>query len=292
MKKSASFLKRMLPFILVMATIIVLLICFRISNFNTVSNGTWKLLEETTDRKKTLLSEKFQSYKTLVSSLAFAYRDDFALKDSDILSPLVEMEANTGFDYIRFIDKSGMSHTSKGTEADCSDRPYFIRGMKGETGVCDVQNSRLNGESMIGFFSPVENDGEYIGVLVGFISQRNLSFLLESEIFGLNVDAFVFTKSGTIVGSDNVSLLNNDIYESLGSIVSSSIKGYTYSNKRGVENIYEGKGEGDQAFISRIGNEDYFLLMHFPLSYIEEIAATIGSSGNNLKLRDMSRQFQ
>ncbi|MDD6840008.1 MAG: response regulator [Spirochaetales bacterium] len=282
MKKSASFLKRMLPFILVMATIIVLLICFRISNFNTVSNGTWKLLEETTDRKKTLLSEKFQSYKTLVSSLAFAYRDDFALKDSDILSPLVEMEANTGFDYIRFIDKSGMSHTSKGTEADCSDRPYFIRGMKGETGVCDVQNSRLNGESMIGFFSPVENDGEYIGVLVGFISQRNLSFLLESEIFGLNVDAFVFTKSGTIVGSDNVSLLNNDIYESLGSIVSSSIKGYTYSNKRGVENIYEGKGEGDQAFISRIGNEDYFLLMHFPLSYIEEIAATIGSSGNNL----------
>ena len=72
MKKSASFLKRMLPFILVMATIIVLLICFRISNFNTVSNGTWNLLEETIDRKKTLLSEKFQSYKTLVSSLAFA----------------------------------------------------------------------------------------------------------------------------------------------------------------------------------------------------------------------------
>ena len=282
MKKSASFLKRVIPFVLIVATIIVLLICFRISNFNTVSNGTWNLLEETIDRKKTLLSEKFQSYKTLVSSLAFAYRDDFALKDSDILSPLVEMEANTGFDYIRFIDKSGMSHTSKGSEADCSDRPYFIRGMKGETGVCDVQNSRLNGESMIGFFSPVENNGEYIGVLVGFISQRNLSFLLESEIFGLNVDAFILTKGGMIVGSDDASLINNSISESLGSVVLSSIKEYTYSNKRGVENIYEGKDEGDQAFIARIGNEDYFLLMHFPLSYIEEIAATIGSSGNNL----------
>lgn len=194
------FSKKSVTFYLVVATIIVLLVLFRISNFERVSNGTWKLLEETTFRKQTLLSEKFQSYKTLVSSLAFAYSDDFSPENSDILSPLEEMEANTGFDYIRFIDKSGMSHTSKGAEADCSDRPYFIRGMKGETGVCDVQNSRLNGESMIGFFSPVVHNGENIGVLVGFISQKNLSFLLKSEIFGLNVDAFIVTKDGMIVG--------------------------------------------------------------------------------------------
>ena len=282
MKKPASFLKRVLPFVLVVATIIVLLVLFRISNFETVSNGTWKLLEETTFRKQTLLSEKFQSYKTLVSSLAFAYSDDFSPENSDILSPLEDMEANTGFDYIRFIDKSGMSHTSKGAEADCSDRPYFIRGMKGETGVCDVQNSRLNGESMIGFFSPVVHNGENIGVLVGFISQKNLSFLLESEIFGLNVDAFIVTKDGMIVGSDDASLINSDISVALGPVYYSFMKEYTYENNSEVENIHEANNWSDQAFIASIGTEDYYLLMHFPLSYIEEIAATIGSSGNNL----------
>ena len=282
MKKPASFLKRVLPFVLVVATIIVLLVLFRISNFETVSNGTWKLLEETTFRKQTLLSEKFQSYKTLVSSLAFAYSDDFSPENSDILSPLEDMEANTGFDYIRFIDKSGMSHTSKGAEADCSDRPYFIRGMKGETGVCDVQNSRLNGESMIGFFSPVVHNGDNIGVLVGFISQKNLSFLLESEIFGLNVDAFIVTKDGMIVGSDDASLINSDISVALGPVYYSFMKEYTYENNIEVENIHEANNWSDQAFIASIGTEDYYLLMHFPLSYIEEIAATIGSSGNNL----------
>ena len=130
MKKPASFIKRSLPFFLVGVFIIALLVFFRISNFNTVSGGTWKLLEETTTRKTTLLSEKFQSYKTLVKSLAFAYSDDFALEDNDILAPLSVMEANTGFDYIRFIDEEGMSHTSTGYEADCSDRPYYTRGMK------------------------------------------------------------------------------------------------------------------------------------------------------------------
>ena len=283
MKKSASFLKRILPFLLVAIPIVILLVFFRVSNFNIVSNGTWKLLEETTIRKKTLLSEEFQSYKTLVSSLAFAYSDDFASEDSDILSPLLEIENNTGFDYIRFIDERGMSHTSKGYEADCSDRPYFTRGMKGETGICDVQNSRLNGESMIGFFSPVGKNGEYIGVLVGFISQRNLSFFLESEIFGLGVDAFIMTKEGMIVGSDNVSLLNEDISSVVSDTLSAAIKNYTYSTDRGVRNLYtDGKNSLDQAFISRLGNEDYFLLMRFPYSYIQEIASEIGKSGNNL----------
>ena len=283
MKKPASFIKRSLPFFLVGVFIIALLVFFRISNFNTVSGGTWKLLEETTTRKTTLLSEKFQSYKTLVKSLAFAYSDDFALEDNDILAPLSVMEANTGFDYIRFIDEEGMSHTSTGYEADCSDRPYFTRGMKGETGVCDVQNSRLNGESMIGFFSPVEKDGKYIGVLVGFISQRNLSFLLESEIFGLGVDAYIVTKEGMIVGSDDESLLNDDIVGVTGENIAEAVKEYIYSGEREVKNIYkQDQYTLDQAFISKIGNEYYFLVLRFPHSYIEEIAAEIGRSGNIL----------
>ena len=282
MRKSASFLKRFLPYLIVTITIMILLLVFHDSNFKIVSNGSMQLLEETTNKKKTLLSEKFQSNKTLVKSLAFAYSDDFASQDKDFFTPLAIMEANTGFDYIRFINKDGMSHTSKGLEADCSDRPYFVRGMAGETGVCDVQNSRLNGESMIGFFSPVENDGEYIGVLVGFISQRNLSFLLENEIFSLSVDTYIIDKDGLIVGSDDVSLLNLNIEDKVGDSLLDSIKEYTYSTKNGIENILGDKSGSGQALISRIGNEEYFLLMKFPQENIEKIASIIGKSGNSL----------
>lgn len=60
------------------------------------------------------------------------------------------------------------------------------------------------------------------------------------------------------------------------------MKEYTYEKNSEVENIYEANNWSDQAFIASIGTEDYYLLMHFPLSHIEEIAATIGSSGKNL----------
>ena len=100
MRKSASFLKRFLPYLIVTITIMILLLVFHDSNFKIVSNGSMQLLEETTNKKKTLLSEKFQSNKTLVKSLAFAYSDDFASQDKDFFTPLAIMEANTGFDYI------------------------------------------------------------------------------------------------------------------------------------------------------------------------------------------------
>lgn len=282
--KKPGFYRRFLPVLLLSFSIFILLVFFRVSNFNTVSSGTWTLLEETTTRKRTLLYEKFQGYKTLVSSLSFAYRDDFALSGDALLSSLGEIEANTGFDYIRFIDKEGMSHTSKGDEADCSDRPYFTNGIKGEVGVCDVQNSRLNGESMIGFYAPVQRNGENIGVLVAFISQRNLSFLLESQIFGYNVDAFIITKEGMIVGCDNVSLLNENVNTVKGPQLNQKVRQYTYSEERGVRSLTgSGMSNSDQVFISKI-TENYFLLMSFPLSSINDVALFIGTSGNNLFL--------
>lgn len=47
---------------------------------------------------------------------------------------LRQLEARSGFDRIRFVNRSGESYTSDGKIADVADRDYFIRGIAGATG--------------------------------------------------------------------------------------------------------------------------------------------------------------
>ena len=174
MGKLSFFIKRMLPVVLAVVLILIHLMVYRTENLREAEENSRELLSEATRRKADFLSEKMNGYRTLVSSLAFAYSQELS-SEGKMLEALEEIEQNTSFDYIRFLNTKGISHTSSGAEADCSDRSYYIRGMKGETGICDVQNSRLNGESMMGFFAPVYNDGEISGVLISFISQKSLT---------------------------------------------------------------------------------------------------------------------
>lgn len=288
MGKLGFFLKRMLPVVLAVVLILIHLMVYRTENLREAEENSRELLSEATRRKADFLSEKMNGYRTLVSSLAFAYSQELS-SEGKMLEALEEIEQNTSFDYIRFLNTEGISHTSSGAEADCSDRSYYIRGMKGETGICDVQNSRLNGESMMGFFSPVYNDGEISGVFIGFISQKNLASFLEGTIFSFSVEVSVISPEGIVVGTSNPEVLNMDIVElsendsfpSSGQIPLGEVYDVSTSYRNGSR----------VAFVSRLEGGGYYVLMAFPLDFVKEIALRSGSSGNNLFIALMAIFF-
>ena len=278
-KKTGDILKRALPIVMAFFLIILHMIIFRFSNFESVEDITVELLKETCIRKAQFLSEKIRGYSTLVSSLAFAYAEDFDDR-SEIYATLSEMEANTDFDYIRFMEKNGFSTTSQGVEADCSDRAYYKEGISGKTGVCDVEESRLNGETMIGFYSPIVTGDETIGVLVAFISQKNLTDYLVNDLFGFRVDTYMVNKDGLVVGSSGEGL-NKPIMELLGTDIIGKISP-----------IFDETGEiktfsltlSDALVIVSALDSGYYLVLSFPLTSVDKIADTIGRSGNSLFL--------
>ena len=288
MGKLGFFLKRMLPVVLAVVLILIHLMVYRTENLREAEENSRELLSEATRRKADFLSEKMNGYRTLVSSLAFAYSQELS-SEGKMLEALEEIEQNTSFDYIRFLNTEGISHTSSGAEADCSDRSYYIRGMKGETGICDVQNSRLNGESMMGFFAPVYNDGEISGVFIGFISQKNLASFLEGTIFSFNVEVSVISPEGIVVGTSNPEVLNMDIVEL------SKNDSFPSSGQIPLGEVYDVstsyRNGSHVAFVSRLEGGGYYVLMAFPLDFVKEIALRSGSSGNNLFIALMAIFF-
>ena len=59
---------------------------------------------------------------------------------------LKEMEENTTFDAIQFTNADGTNLASSGETNNSSDRDYFVRGMRGESGLETVARSRITGK--------------------------------------------------------------------------------------------------------------------------------------------------
>ena len=117
---------------------------------------------------------------------------------------LHDMEQNALFDSFRYTDASGKTISSDGRSTDSSDLDYYINGMKGESGISVVLDSRLSNDTVVGFYSPVSFQDEIIGVLRGVYSaDKFLQNLLTVSYFGETADAFLCLQDGTIIASSN-----------------------------------------------------------------------------------------
>lgn len=126
------------------------------------------------------------------------------------------LEDNTTFGAIRFTGADGVNLASSGDTCDSSDRDYFIRGMRGESGLDTVQESRINGESMMVFFTPVYEGEEIAGVLLGlYPAEDYLRNMLSASYFGEEADVFLCTREGRVISGSGETVYEGDLLDSL-----------------------------------------------------------------------------
>ncbi len=129
---------------------------------------------------------------------------------------LKEMEDNTSFNAISFTNADGINLASDGETSDSSDREYFVRGMRGESGLANVEKSRLTGKPMMVFYAPVFVDGEPIGVFLGqYFAEEYLRDMLSVSYFGEDADVFLCTQEGRMIASSNGKIYEEDLLDSL-----------------------------------------------------------------------------
>ncbi len=158
-------------------------------------------IRESTVLKEYRLEDAFADKIFAIGDLAYIYGQTAASEAVD-KERLVELEENTHFDYVRFVDKNGVNHSSDGLETAVIDRIYYLDGMNGNEGVCFIQNSRINGEDLLGFYTPVYNDEEQvIGVLLGLCDLDYVSDLLAGVFQGYDAEAFLCSSNGTVIAS-------------------------------------------------------------------------------------------
>ena len=115
---------------LFIALITVIMAFFFVANRHRVINQNKNYLSDAVKQKIVNFHEKVDDNLDIIKTVSYLY-GRAVVKDGKVnLRLLKELEDNTGFDYVRFIDADGIDHTAEGERADCSDRPDFIDGMK------------------------------------------------------------------------------------------------------------------------------------------------------------------
>lgn len=168
-------------------------------NQDRVNNEIRAYAEEISVRNEKHLSDVFENHLDTVKSLAYLYGHAMASADPD-LELLGQLEKDSGFDWIRFIDENGDDYTSEGAFANVADRPYFISGMSGVSGLTSVSESRVNGQRLIGCYSPIYYQDRIEGVMVGFLKESTVHNMLSTIVYGYNSVTLIVDKEGTILG--------------------------------------------------------------------------------------------
>ena len=165
---------------------------------------------------------------------------------------LKQLEERTSFDWIRFIALDGTDYASDGAVANCYDREYFKNGIAGQSGITEVISSRINGQKLIGFYSPVYFENEICGIIVGFLAEEKVSDILSTNIFDYPANTYLMLRDGTIIGQ----------YKADGTLYISSVNDI---NKYVGDNYKEGLKEA-------LSNQD-----NYRFTYMDAHGESIGS---------------
>lgn len=157
-----------------------------------------RYIDELSVTTATHVADVFGDKLDTIETMAYLYGQSATGVDEEMLA---KVEERSGFDWMRFLTPDGTDHTSDGQTTDVGDREYFLRGMDGSSGMCEVLKSRINGEKLIGFYAPVYDKDSISGVLVGFLSAQTVSDILAAEPYDYPADTHILRQDGTDLGA-------------------------------------------------------------------------------------------
>ncbi|MCM1538212.1 MAG: response regulator [bacterium] len=204
---------------------------------------------------------------------------------------LKEIENNTDFDSIRFVNAQGVNMTSAGTTSDSRDRDYFIAGMQGESGCSMVLSSRVTGMTTMVFYAPVWEDDEVVGVLLGlYLAEDYLQEILKTNYFGEAADVYLCTQKGEVIASSRGGSQETALPDALRDtgVIDAGTAEHVWA-------VFRGKGaeEGficasgsltDNLCVLHVPESEYILVQAFPKSVTQRMVQEANRTGMILQM--------
>ena len=205
-------------------------------------------------------------------------------------SVLKELEDNTTFDAVRFTNKHGINLTSDGDINDSSDREYFARGMRGESGLETVAESRITGQPMMVFYAPIYSDQEIAGMFLGlYFAEDYLRDMLSASYFGEPAAVFLCTRDGMVVANSGNVTYGDHLFTSLaeaGVIDEGTAEAARKAFEDGTDTalLCEDCSKTDNLCVMHLQGYDYVLVQAFPKNVTQSMVRRANMAGVMLEI--------
>lgn len=203
---------------------------------------------------------------------------------------LTDMAKDSLFDAFRFVDREGKYLTGDGSTFQVEDRPYYINGMKGESGIFSVLNSRVTNLPTVCFYSPLYYQQEIMGVLVGVYSADNfLQHILSRSYFGEAAEVYLCTTDGMVIASSAGLSVDQDPLEALfnsGALDEAMLAeaSEVFENTGERTFICKPNDKTDNICIMHLENSDFVLVQAFPKNVTQNMIHNANRTGIMLEV--------
>jgi len=210
--------RQLLIIVLLMASLIVsigMFLWFRSANYRRIVRQNMNYITDSAIQEAEQIERDLQNAEALIINAANQYTTLSALKTD--MSPLEVLETihdNRIFSRIAFITPEGTDISWEGT-AQVADRDYFKRAMQGETGWQFVEKSRVTNQPTLFFYTPVVQNGQITGVLVGTYDEKRIDDLFIRKLFNYTPHTYLFQSDGTIAASSQSALKEGNLLSGL-----------------------------------------------------------------------------
>lgn len=172
-------------------------------------------LSEINKQIATTIDERIYTNLVLINSISTMMNSPKDFEKEEIAESLKTERIKHNFVRIAIIKPDG-SYTEDGKTINVFTREYFQESMQGNSFVSDILISRLTGENIIVYSSPIRENEKIIGVLLGVQSVESLKETLTVKTFNNNGSTRVIDKNGNyIISTDGYEFVNKTIYDEI-----------------------------------------------------------------------------
>lgn len=194
--------------------ILVLISCVVIGSISTIIAGdsltkeAEQALSEISIRGADLVNSKIETQKKALEMIA--NRTDIETMDWEIQKPILNTQIQrTNFIKIGVVKLNGNTHFTDGTTNQLSDRGFVQEALKGNTYISNLRTSELTGEQVIMYATPIKNNNEIVGALIGMREGSSLSDVISNMSYGESGYSYIIDSKGTIVAHVNKDMVEN-----------------------------------------------------------------------------------
>lgn len=253
------------------------------NNNNRATAISVKSLKDSTAQSGMQIDEILDAAQNEIKLTAALYEE--MLEDAEVtVKDLEKLSEETSFEYIGFTNTDGYELYWDDEQIDVSGRTYFQEGMKGNSGIDVVFDSKIVDETLIILYTPLYSDGEMIGVLTGAYIESQIQQIIYNTFFGEEARTFLCQKDGTIIASYNGGYVAESIFDdkNFNRELEPGVKkelSEALMEGREYEFQYKGTNGTGNAYVTPLEKCDWMLIQTYPSGVTSQLVQEANKAG-------------
>lgn len=277
---------RITVIVVAIVVVIVALLLFMNANSNRIIAQNGEYLETSSGQTARRVNDLFDSSMRSVQTAATVFEEAIPTSELDPRKA-VNMLDFSQFDDSFFVMPDGQAYNRDERTSSALDRYYYTEGMKGESGICFINDAVFDGQNIIAFFAPVMNGHDVLGIIVCVYQESTLTDYMTTSFSGEQTPTYLCEPDGAIIAKavpnsldvDNVSYIN-EVFddETLDGLTLAQVDediergtstSFTYHTSEGVGNTY----------MVKLSSFDWVLVRSFPASITNKMVSNANIAG-------------